>query len=102
MSVASHMISGPAPDEPQAPHEHQNVPSDIALRVKALESLLVEKGVVDPAALDAIVDHFENKVGPRDGARVVARAWVDPTFKALLLNDAPAAISELGYTSVRG
>lgn len=83
-------------------HEHQAVPSDIALRVKALESLLVEKGLVDGAALDAIVDHFEHKVGPRDGARVVARAWVDPAFKQLLLTDAPAAIAKLGYASVRG
>ena len=83
-------------------HEHQAVPSDMALRVKALESLLVEKGVVDPAALDAIIDHFENKVGPRDGARVVAKAWVDPAFKESLLTDASAAISQLGYSSVRG
>src|SRR5215471_14783313 len=56
-------------------HDHQAVPSDVALRVKALESLLVEKGFVDPAALDALVDTFEHKVGPRNGARVVARAW---------------------------
>jgi nitrile hydratase len=83
-------------------HEHQAVPSDAALRVKALESLLVEKGVVDPAALDAIVDYFEHKVGPRDGARVVARAWVDSEFKQLLLDDAPAAIAKLGYNRVRG
>jgi nitrile hydratase len=83
-------------------HEHQAVPSDLALRVKALESLLVEKGLVDPAALDAIVDHFETKVGPRDGARVVARAWVDEAFKQLLLDDAPAAIAQLGYASVQG
>lgn len=83
-------------------HEHQTVPSDLALRVKALESLLVDKGLVDPAALDSIVDYFEHKVGPRDGARVVARAWVDSTFKQLLLTNAPAAISELGYASVLG
>jgi nitrile hydratase subunit alpha len=83
-------------------HEHQAVPSEPALRVKALESLLVEKGIVDSAALDAIVDYFEHKVGPRDGARVVAKAWVDPAFKQLLLTDAPAAIAQLGYSSVRG
>jgi nitrile hydratase subunit alpha len=83
-------------------HQHQDVPSEPALRVKALESLLVEKGIVDPAALDAIVDYFETKVGPRDGARVVARAWVDPEFKRLLLTDAPVAIEKLGYSSVRG
>ncbi len=83
-------------------HDHQAVPSDMTLRVKALESLLVEKGIVDPAALDAIIDHFEHKVGPRDGARVVARAWVDPAFKQLLLTNAPAAIGQLGYASARG
>jgi nitrile hydratase len=83
-------------------HEHQAVPSDAALRVKALESLLVEKGLVDPAALDLLVDRFENKVGPRDGARVVARAWVDPAYKRRLLADAPSAIAELGYTSGQG
>ena len=63
-------------------HEHgQEPPSDIALRVKALESLLIEKGLVDAAALDAIVDHFETKVGPRNGARVVAKSWVDPAYR---------------------
>jgi len=65
-------------------HEHQVVPSDPALRTKALESLLVEKGLVDRAALDALVDAYENKIGPRNGARVVARAWVDPAFKERL------------------
>src|SRR5689334_15751840 len=83
-------------------HEHQVVPSDPTLRVKALESLLVEKGLVDPAALDALIDTFENKVGPRNGARVVARAWVDPEFKKRLLADAASAIAELGYTSHQG
>src|SRR5581483_2703949 len=66
-------------------HDHQVVPSDPALRTKALESLLVEKGLVDPAALDAIVDMYENKIGPRNGARVVAHAWVDPDYKKRLL-----------------
>lgn len=84
-------------------HEHgQDVPSETALRVKALESLLIEKGLVDPAALDAIVDTYENKVGPRNGARVVARAWTDPAFKARLLKDATAAIAEMGYTGAQG
>jgi len=83
-------------------HDHQVVPSDPALRVKALESLLVEKGLVDRAALDLLVDRFENKVGPRNGARVVARAWVDPAYKKRLLTDAPSAIAELGYTSGQG
>jgi nitrile hydratase subunit alpha len=83
-------------------HDHQAVPSDPALRAKALESLLVEKGLVDPAALDALIDTFEHKVGPRNGARVVARAWVDPAYRQRLLADAPAAIAELGYTSGQG
>ena len=83
-------------------HDHQAVPSDFALRVKSLESLLVEKGIVDPAALDALVDTFEHKVGPRNGARVVARAWVDPDYKKRLLTNAPDAIAELGYTSGQG
>jgi nitrile hydratase subunit alpha len=83
-------------------HDHQAVPSDLALRVKALESLLVEKGLVDRAALDAIVDAYETKIGPRNGARVVARAWVDPEYKKRLLTDATAAIAELGYAGGQG
>jgi nitrile hydratase len=83
-------------------HEHQAVPSDLTLRVKALESLLVEKGLVDRAALDALVDTYEHKVGPRNGARVVARAWVDPTYKQRLLSDGTAAIAELGYHGEQG
>ena len=78
------------------------VPSDLTLRVKSLESLLVEKGLVDRAALDALIDTMEHKVGPRNGARVVARAWVDPAYKKRLLENAPAAIAELGYTSGQG
>jgi len=74
----------------------------MALRVKALESLLVEKGLVDPAALDAIVDHFKHKVGPRNGARVVAKAWTDPAYRARLLDDATAAIAELDFTGRQG
>ena len=83
-------------------HAHQAVPSDLALRVKALESLLVEKGLVDPAALDEIVDTYERKIGPRNGARVVARAWVDPTYRQRLLADAPAAIAEMGFSPGQG
>jgi nitrile hydratase len=82
---------------PTHDHDHQAVPSDLTLRVKALESLLVEKGLVDPAALDELIDTYENKVGPRNGARVVARAWVDPAYKQRLLTEATAAIAELGY-----
>lgn len=81
---------------------HQEVPSDLALRVKSLESLLVDKGLVDRAALDAIVDTMEHKVGPRNGARVVARAWTDPAYKKRLLADAPTAIAELGFTLEQG
>ena len=83
-------------------HDHQELPSDPALRVMALESLLVEKGLVDPAALDALIDTYEHKIGPRNGARVVARAWVDPEFKKRLLADAAAAIAELGYAGGQG
>jgi len=83
-------------------HDHQAVPSDPTLRVKALESILVEKGLVDPAALDALIDTYEHKVGPRNGARVVARAWTDPAYKQRLLADATAAIAELGYGGAQG
>ncbi len=83
-------------------HDHQAVPSDLTLRVKALESLLVEKGLVDPAALDALIDTYEHKTGPRNGARVVARAWVDRAYKERLLADATSAIAELGYGGAQG
>jgi len=84
-------------------HPRHNAPlSDAALRVKALESLLVEKGLVDPQALDALIDTYENKVGPHNGARVVARAWTDPAYKRRLLEDATSAIAELGYTGIQG
>ena len=77
--------------------DHQDVPSDPALRVKALESLMVAKGLVDRAALDALIDTYEHKTGPRNGARVVARSWVDAEYKKRLLKDANAAIAELGF-----
>jgi nitrile hydratase len=83
-------------------HRHTAPLSDTALRVKALESLLVEKGIVDPAALDAIVDAYERKIGPRNGAKVVARAWVDPAYKARLLEHAGPAIAELGFGGLQG
>ncbi|HTR60914.1 MAG TPA: nitrile hydratase subunit alpha [Candidatus Binataceae bacterium] len=73
-----------------------------AARVKALEQLLVDKGLVDPAALDAIVDAYENKIGPRNGARVVAKAWTDPAFRKRLLSDAVAACKELGIAGPEG
>jgi nitrile hydratase subunit alpha len=84
-------------------HDHEgSTLSPIALRVRALESLLVEKGYVDPAALDAIVETYETKIGPRNGARVVAKAWADPQYKAWLLKDATAAIASLGFTGRQG
>jgi nitrile hydratase len=83
-------------------HDHQAVPSDPALRVKALESLLVAKGMVDRAALDALVDTYEHKIGPRNGARVVARAWVDSAYRQRLLTNGSAAIGELGYGGTEG
>ncbi len=82
--------------------EHERPLSGPALRVKALESLLVEKGLVDPKALDALIETYETKIGPRNGARVVARAWVDPAYKERLLKDASAAIAELGYSGRQG
>ena len=100
MSVAVPNPNDPTPQTPD--HQHQLAPSDISLRVKSLESLLVEKGLVDPAALDALVDTFETKVGPRNGAQIVARAWVDPAYKQRLLSDAPAAVAELGFMSMQG
>ncbi len=82
--------------------EGQEPPSDLALRVKALESLLVEKGLVDAAALDAIIETYEHKVGPRDGAKVVALAWTDAAYRQRLLADATAAIAELGFGGRQG
>src|ERR1700741_4146249 len=83
-------------------HDHQETPSDPALRVMALESLLVEKGLVDPAALDALIDTYEHKGGPRKGAPVVARAWVGPDYRQRLLADGTAAIAELGFSGAQG
>ena len=83
-------------------HAHSTVPADVALRVTALESLLVEKGLVDPAALDALVETYEHKIGPRNGAKVVARAWMDPAYKKRLMADATAAIAELGFGGLQG
>ena len=90
--------TGSAQQHEDHDHDHQVVPSDPALRTKALESLLVQKGLVDGAALDLIVETYQTKIGPQNGARVVARAWVDPAYKKRLLADAPKAIAELGYT----
>jgi nitrile hydratase len=87
-------------DDPAHPH---NAPlTDVQLRVRALESLLTDKGLVDPAALDALVETYETKVGPRNGAQVVAKAWTDPTFKRRLLDDATATLAELGFIGRQG
>lgn len=83
-------------------HDHGSHFSAVELRVKALESLLVDKGLVDPAALDALVELYEHRIGPRNGARIVAKAWTDPQYKAWLLRDATAAIASLGYAGRQG
>jgi nitrile hydratase len=86
-------------------HEHDHAGSalpEMDLRVRALESLLVEKGYVDPKALDVLIDTYEHRVGPRNGARVVAKAWADPAYRQWLLDDASAAIASLGFTGRQG
>jgi nitrile hydratase len=83
-------------------HPHDSPLSDMELRVRALETLLVDKGYVDPAALDVLIDTYAHRVGPRNGARVVARAWTDAAYRERLERDATAAIAELGYTGRQG
>lgn len=83
-------------------HHHDNELDPMAARVRALETILTRKGLIDPAAIDVIVDTYETKVGPRNGARVVARAWSDPEFADWLKRDATAAIASLGYTGRQG
>ena len=97
-AAAQEMAHG---QEQDPDHEHQAAPSDLTLRVKSLESLLVEKGLVDRAALDVLVDTYENKIGPRNGARVVAKAWADSAYKQRLLTETAKALAELGYDSRR-
>ncbi|WP_369658893.1 nitrile hydratase subunit alpha [Variovorax sp. V15] len=82
-------------------HEHSEL-GEMDLRVRALESVLAQKGYIDPAALDVLIDTYQTRIGPRNGARVVARAWVDPAFRQWLLSDATAAIASLGYTGRQG
>ncbi|MCC5808755.1 MAG: nitrile hydratase subunit alpha [Ectothiorhodospiraceae bacterium] len=82
--------------------QHSHLPPDPALRVQALETLLVRKGLVDPASLNAIIDTYANEVGPQNGARVVATAWADPAYRDWLLRDATAAIGDLGYEGRQG
>ncbi len=89
--------------EKETPHHTHDAPlSDIEQRVKDLEQLLIEKGLIDPAALDELIDTYEHRVGPRNGAAVVAKAWTDARYKARLLENATAAIAELGYTGRQG
>jgi len=83
-------------------HDHDNDMDPMTARVRALETILSEKGLIDPAAIDAIVDTYQNKVGPRNGARVVARSWVDPDFAGWLKRDATTAIASLGYAGRQG
>ena len=94
--------TGAAAGQHDHDHDHQVVPDDIALRVRALESILVEKEMIDPADLDAVVDAYENRIGPRNGAQVVARAWTDSEYKARLLADGTAAIGEFGFLGAQG
>lgn len=89
-------------DDDVTEHRDHDAPlSGVELRVRAIESLLVDKGIVDPATLDALVDRYETKVGPRNGARIVARAWVDPAYRERLLRDGTAAAAELGYSGAQ-
>jgi nitrile hydratase len=90
------------PDHKHHEHDDHSHLSETELRVRALESILVEKGYVDPKALDVLIETYETKVGPHNGARVVARAWADANYKARLLKDATAAIAEFGFTGRQG
>lgn len=83
-------------------HDHTEPPSELTLKVKALESLLVEKGLVNPETLDEIIETYESQVGPRNGAHVVAKAWADEEFKSALMNDATEAVASLGYAGRQG
>ncbi len=85
-----------------ASERHSLSLTDVGLRVKALESVLTEKGLIEPDALEALIDTYEHKIGPRNGAKVVARAWSDPAYKERLLKDGSAAILELGFSGVQG
>jgi len=89
-------------DDDHHHHDHDNSYSDMQARVKALETLLTEKGLIDPAAIDRIVETYETKIGPRNGAQVVAKAWSDPAFADWLRRDATAAIASLGFTGRQG
>lgn len=95
--------------DPAMPHDHHEhdhahavLPPDPALRVKAIETILTQKGLINPAALDEIIDTYENRIGPKNGALVVARAWSDPGFRAALLADATAVVADLGFYGRQG
>ena len=93
----------PQPHLDDEHHEHEgSALSEVELRVRALKSVLVEKGYVDPAALDVLIETYETRVGPRNGAKVVAKAWADPGYREWLLNDATAAVASLGFTGRQG
>jgi len=94
--------SGPMSHDHSHDDPHALLPSDPALRVKALETLLTRKGLIDPAALDEIIETYERKIGPRNGARVVARAWSNPQFRQALLEDATAVVADLGFYGRQG
>jgi nitrile hydratase subunit alpha len=87
-------------DDPH--HDHDNELGEMDLRVRALETVLTQKGYIDPAALDVLIDTYQTRIGPRNGARVVARAWIDPAFRRWLFEDATAAIASLGYAGRQG
>jgi len=88
--------------ESSQPHRHHSPTTPVEERVEALEALLIEKGVLDPAAIDAVIEHYEHRIGPMNGAKVVARAWSDPDYRARLLKDGTAAIAELGFGGPEG
>jgi len=97
------MSDGSRPEDAGAgPQAHVHDDAAMELRVRALRTLLVAKGYVDPAALDAIIDSYESRIGPRNGARVIARAWTSEAFRRWLLQDGMAAIASLGYCGVEG
>jgi nitrile hydratase subunit alpha len=89
-------------DHPHHDHAHDNELGEMDLRVRALETVLTQKGYIDPAALDVLIDTYQTRIGPRNGARVVARAWTDPAFRRWLFEDATAAIASLGYAGRQG
>ena len=92
----------PHHDHPHHDHAHDNELGEMDLRVRALETVLTQKGYIDPAALEVLIDSYQTRIGPRNGARVVARAWTDPAFRRWLFEDATAAIASLGYAGRQG